>query len=138
MVLITTKTGKEGKAAGQLQYLVSAKASIPEKLDLMNAYDFARTVNTQFASTGNARHSPASGSPNWLNGSTDWQRTKAASGTLNPERYQLGRVRVVHRMSATCSPANYTDQPGLILNQYYKRTTLRANIDAKLRTTRST
>lgn len=129
VVLITTKTGKEGKARVNFSTWFS-KASIPRKLDLMNAYDFARTVNAQFASTGNA----AAFSDQRLaelkaNGGTDWQDELHQEPWI--QNYQLdvsgGSSNVRYLFSA-----NYLDQPGLILNQYYKRTTLRANIDAKL------
>lgn len=129
VVLITTKTGQEGKARVNFSTWFS-KASMPRKLDLMNAYDFARTVNTQFASTGN----PPAFSDERLNalrasGGTDWQDELHTEPWI--QNYQLdvsgGSSNIRYLLSA-----NYLDQPGLILNQYYKRTTLRANIDAKL------
>jgi TonB-linked SusC/RagA family outer membrane protein len=129
VVLITTKTGHEGKARVNFSTWFS-KASIPRKLDLMNAYDFARTVNTQFASTGN----PAAFSDQRLaelktNGGTDWQDELHQEPWI--QNYQLdvsgGSSNIKYLFSA-----NYLNQPGLILNQYYKRTTLRANIDTKL------
>ena len=129
VVLITTKSGQEGKARVNFSTWFS-KAMMPRELSLMNAYDFARTVNTQFASTGN----PAAFSDDRLqqlqaNGGTDWQRELHQEPLI--QNYQLdvsgGSSAVRYLVSA-----NYLNQPGLILNQYYKRTTLRANIDARI------
>jgi TonB-linked SusC/RagA family outer membrane protein len=129
VVLITTKSGVEGKAKVNFSTWFS-KAQMPRKLDLMNAYDFARTVNAQFASTGNA---PAFSADRLqalqASGGTDWQDELHQQPLI--QNYQLdvsgGSANVKYLISA-----NYLNQPGLILNQYYKRTTLRANIDAKL------
>ena len=129
VVLITTKSGQEGKAKVNFSTWFS-KAMVPRELSLMNAYDFARTVNTQFASTGN----PPAFSDDRLqqlrtNGGTDWQRELHQEPLI--QNYQLdvsgGSAAVRYLVSA-----NILDQPGLILNQYYKRATLRANIDAKI------
>ncbi|GAB4022826.1 TonB-dependent receptor [Spirosoma koreense] len=129
VVLITTRSGQEGKAKVNFSTWFS-KASIPKELPLMNAYDFARTVNTQFTSTGN----PAAFSDDRLqalkaSGGTDWQRELHQEPLI--QNYQLdvsgGSAAFRYLVSA-----NYLDQPGLILNQYYKRATLRANIDAKI------
>ncbi|GAB4039384.1 TonB-dependent receptor [Spirosoma jeollabukense] len=129
VVLITTKSGQEGKAKVNFSTWFS-RASMPKKLSLMNAYDFARTVNTQFASTGNA---PAFSDDRLqalkASGGTDWQDELHQEPLV--QNYQLdvsgGSANVKYLLSA-----NYLDQPGLILNQYYKRATLRANIDAKI------
>ena len=129
VVLITTKSGQEGKTKVNFSTWFS-RASMPKKLSLMNAYDFARTVNTQFASTGNA---PAFSADRLqalqASGGTDWQDELHQEPLV--QNYQLdvsgGSANVKYLLSA-----NYLDQPGLILNQYYKRTTLRANIDAKI------
>ncbi|SFB90288.1 TonB-dependent receptor [Spirosoma endophyticum] len=129
VVLITTKSGQEGKAKVNFSTWFS-RASMPKKLSLLNAYDFARTVNTQFASTGNA---PAFSDDRLqalkASGGTDWQDELHQEPLV--QNYQLdvsgGSANVKYLLSA-----NYLDQPGLILNQYYKRATLRANIDAKI------
>ncbi|QDK79045.1 TonB-dependent receptor [Spirosoma sp. KCTC 42546] len=129
VVLITTRSGQEGKAKVNFSTWFS-KGMMPRELSLMNAYDFARTVNTQFASTGN----PPAFSDDRLqqlkaNGGNDWQRELHQEPLI--QNYQIdlsgGTSGVRYLISA-----NYLDQPGLILNQYYKRATLRANIDAKI------
>jgi TonB-linked SusC/RagA family outer membrane protein len=129
VVLITTKTGK----AGTLRINFSTwfgKASIPNQLNIMNAYDFARTVNTQFASTGN----PKGFTDEQLqalkaSGGTNWQQELQQKPWI--KNYQLdvsgGSANVNYLISF-----NQLDQPGLIINQWYKRTTLRANVGIKV------
>lgn len=129
VVLITTKTGKEGKTRIDFNPWFS-KASIPKKLHLMNAYDFARTVNAQFATTGQ----PPAFSDEQLqqfktNGGTDWQDAILRKPWI--QNYQLsvsgGAPSVKYLFSFS-----HLVQPGLLINQYYKRSTLRANIDVKV------
>ncbi|WP_183561429.1 SusC/RagA family TonB-linked outer membrane protein [Mucilaginibacter sp. SP1R1] len=129
VVLITTKTGKVGKPVVSINTWFS-KASIPKELDLMNAYDFARTVNAQFATTGN----PAAFSDADLAGfknkpGTDWQRAVQQKPWIRNYQADVsgGSDNVNYLVSF-----NHLDQPGLILNQYYKRTTFRANLGIKL------
>lgn len=129
VVLITTKTGQEGKPQINFSTWFS-KASIPGKLDLMNAYDFARSVNNQFASTGNAAaFTDAELQAFKANPGTDWQKELQQKPWIR--NYQLdlsgGSSNVNYLFSF-----NHLDQPGLILNQWYKRTTVRANIGVKL------
>jgi TonB-linked SusC/RagA family outer membrane protein len=130
VVLITTKSGREGKTRIDVSTWFS-KASMPKQLDLMNAYDFARTVNTQVRLSGSSAvpFSDAELQGLQTRGGTDWQKELqqepwvqnyqvAVSGGNNGVRYMFS--------------FNHLDQPGLILNQYYKRTTLRSNVDVKL------
>jgi TonB-linked SusC/RagA family outer membrane protein len=129
VVLITTKTGKEGGVKVNFGTWIS-KASIPKQLSIMNAYDFARTVNTQFESTGN----PDAFTAEQLqalktNGGTNWQKELQQKPWV--KNYQLdvsgGNSNVKYLFSF-----NHLDQPGLILNQWYKRTTFRTNVDIKM------
>lgn len=129
VVLITTKTGREGAAHVNFSTWFS-KAMIPKQLDLMNAYDFARTVNTQFAATDNPPgFTDAQLEQLRQNGGTDWQKELQQKPWY--QNYQLdlsGGTSSVRYMVSF----NHLDQPGLILNQYYKRTTLRSNLDFKV------
>lgn len=129
VVLITTKTGKVGKTRVDFSTWFS-KASISKQLNLMNAYDFARTVNTQFQLSGNPpAFNDAQLQDLKARGGTDWQKELQQSPWI--KNYQLsvsgGNTGVRYLFSF-----NHLDQPGLILNQYYKRTTLRSNVDVKL------
>ncbi|HTE30418.1 MAG TPA: TonB-dependent receptor [Chryseolinea sp.] len=132
VVIITTKTGATGVAKVNFGMWFS-KASIPNQLDIMNAYEFATTVNAQYAITDPAstdKFTDAQLEGFRLNGGgTDWQDALQEKPMI--QNYQLdlsgGSDNVKYLFSL-----NQLDQPGLILNQYYKRTTFRTNIDVKL------
>jgi TonB-linked SusC/RagA family outer membrane protein len=131
VVIITTKTGHDGaprlNAGAWLQ-----KAEIPKYLDLMDAYDFARTVNTQIASTSTAppAFTDAQLSSFKANPGTNWQ--KAATRKPLVQNYEAS-VSGGSAFSKYFFAFNYLDQPGLLLNQYYKKGTLRSNLDFKIK-----
>ena len=129
VVLVTTKMGKEGKPRIDFNPWFS-KAEIPRKLKLMNAYDFASMVNARDADLGNGlsfSQSQLDGFKN--NPGTDWQDEIRVKPWI--KNYQLsvsgGSPGVKYLFSF-----NLLDQPGLILNQYYKRATFRSNVEAKI------
>lgn len=129
VVLITTKTGEPGKMRVNFNTWFRHD-QMPRKLDLMNAYDFARSVNNQFASTG----STAAFSDDQLeafrtNGGTDWQDAVFAQPWVRYYGLNVsgGSEAVRYRVSLS-----HLDQPGTIVNTYFKRTSFRSNLDAKL------
>ncbi|MDG3581059.1 SusC/RagA family TonB-linked outer membrane protein [Galbibacter pacificus] len=128
VVLITTKMGNSGKMQVNFNTWLS-KASIPKHLDLMNAYDFATVVNTTNVSTG--------GSPAFTEedltyfqewGGTDWHKELEQKPLI--QNYDLnisgGSPEMRYRVSY-----NHLDQPGLIVNQYFKKDIFRTNLDLK-------
>lgn len=129
VVLITTKSGREGKAKVDFGTWFS-KAEVPKELGLMNAYDFARTVNTQFTLSGNPpAFSDARLAELKASGGTNWQKELQQKPLI--QNYQLdvsgGAPNVKYLFSM-----NYLDQPGLIVNQYYRRATFRSNVDVRV------
>ena len=129
VVMITTKSGKSGKPQVNFQTWFQ-KAMMPKKLDLMNAYDFARSVNAQFESTGStAAFTPDELENLRVNGGTDWQDELHTKPWV--QNYQLdvsgGSDVAKYRFSL-----GYLDQPGIILNQKYQRTSFRGNVDTKI------
>lgn len=129
VVLITTKSGRSGKPRVDFSSWFS-KAEIPKKLNLMNAYEFASTVNAQFAAAGQQPGFTDAQLADFKNNpGTDWQDEIAEKPWI--QNYNLsvsgGSDNVKYLFSF-----NHLDQPGLIPNSYYKRSVLRANIDAKL------
>jgi TonB-linked SusC/RagA family outer membrane protein len=129
VVIITTKSGHEGAA----RINVSAwfqKDEIAKDLDLMDAYDFANTVNIQNAAVG----LPPGFTSAQLDGfktnpGTDWQ--KALQQKPLVQNYEASVSGGSSHMSYFVS-FNYLDQPGLILNQYYKKGSLRSNLDFRI------
>ncbi|HSZ33332.1 MAG TPA: TonB-dependent receptor [Puia sp.] len=129
VVIITTKSGHEGAARINVNAWFQ-KAEIAKDLDLMDAYDFANTVNIQNAAVS----LPPGFTSAQLDGfktnpGTDWQ--KALQQKPLVQNYEASVSGGSQHMSYFVS-FNYLDQPGLILNQYYKKGSLRSNLDFKI------
>ncbi|MDF2430831.1 MAG: TonB-dependent starch-binding outer membrane protein SusC [Mucilaginibacter sp.] len=130
VVLITTKSGHAGKMRIDFNSWVQ-NDQMPKMLSLMGAYDFARSVNNQFASTGQTAAFTQAQLDNFKNngGGTDWQKALFRKAWV--QYYDLaisgGSDAVTYRVSL-----GYLDQPGTILNTYYKRTTFKSNTDFKI------
>ena len=130
VVLITTKTGKPGKARIDFDPWFS-KAMIAKKLDLMNAFEFATAANAQAVSAGNSSQpfSAAQLASFKTNPGTDWQDAVSQKPWI--QNYALsvsgGSDAVRYLFSF-----DHLDQPGLLINTYYKKTTIRANVDVKV------
>jgi TonB-linked SusC/RagA family outer membrane protein len=130
VVLITTKKGRPGKARVTFSTWIQ-NDQIPKELKLMNAYQFATVVNLQDSMNG----SGASFTPQYLDSlqqnpkGTDWQRSLQVKPWV--QNYQLGVSGGSDVINYLIS-ISYLDQPGLILNQYYKRTTFRTNVGVKV------
>jgi TonB-dependent starch-binding outer membrane protein SusC len=123
VVMVTTKRGAEGKLRVDFNAWGSA-ASMPRYLSLMNAYDFATVKNeispNTFSSTQLADFK--------TNPGTDWQ--KAITRTAYVQNYQLtlsgGSSNIKYLVAG-----GYLDQPGILINQGYKKADLRVNVDVK-------
>jgi TonB-linked SusC/RagA family outer membrane protein len=130
VVIITTKTGKPGKARIDFDPWFS-KSEIPKKLSLLNAYQFAVATNAYNAVLGQtASFSPAQVSAFQANpAGTDWQNAVTQKPWV--DNYQLSVSGGSDAVSYLFS-FNHLDQPGLLINSNYKKTTLRANVDVKV------
>jgi TonB-dependent starch-binding outer membrane protein SusC len=129
VVLITTKTGHEGTPRIGVDAWVQ-KAEVAKELNLMDAYDFANTVNIQNAVTG----IPPAFTATQLDGfktnkGTDWQKALQVKPFI--QNYEVS-VSGGSRNTKYFLSFNYLDQPGLIVNQYYRKATLRSNLDFKI------
>ncbi len=129
VVAITTKKGQRGKT--DIGVMAQYTAANPlKKLDLLNAADFATTVNERNAALG---ADPAFTSEQIdqfkANGGTDWQ--DEIFRTAPTQEYQVdisgGNDRTTYYTSG-----NYLDQQGIILNSWLKRYALRASLNSKL------
>lgn len=129
VVLITTKSGVSGKP--RLSFtsrFITSK--IDKEWDLMDAGTFAQTVNDRADALGSARtFTDAQIADFRKNGGTDWQNEilRTGNGQENQLDYTGGSDRVTYFISG-----NYLDQDGIVINSYYKRYSLRTNLDAKL------
>lgn len=133
VVLITTKKGKKGKPMVQFGSTYGTQ-NIRHKIDLMNAGDYARIVNMERATQD------ASGTPPPVftdaqiasfdkKGGTDWQNEIFKSAPL--QNQQLTVSGATDNMNYLVS-GGYLDQQGILINSFYKRYSLRANIGADI------
>lgn len=129
VVLITTKSGRPGKPKVELNSWAK-RSEIPKRLDIMSAYDFARSVNAQFAAQGSSAAFTDSELQNFKeNGGTDW----VGEITRKPwaQNYDLsvtgGSENVNYRFST-----GYLSEPGIMVNQYHRRASFRGKVGLKL------
>ena len=129
VVIITTKSGKSGKLKVDFGAWASI-GSFNNNIDLLNAADFATVVNYTDQTTG----APETFSTEQIegfreNGGTDWQQELQRTAIV--QNYDLGisggGENIKYRFSI-----NHLDEPGTLINQKYKRTTFRSNLDFKI------
>lgn len=125
VVLITTKTGRVGPAKIQFETFYSV-SNVIQELDMMTPAEFAEGVN--FAE-GSEFYSPADIEALRNGGGEDWQ--ERLFRTANAFNAQLsisgGSDKVDYFISG-----NYLDSEGTIIDQDYKRYTLRTNLNVDL------
>lgn len=129
VIIITTKTGKKGG----MQVNVGARFSTAEvlkKMDILNASDYAETVNARAAATNsNAVFTQAQIDEFRQSGGTDWQDQilRRAGG----QEYQLG-ISGGNDKTTYLISANYLKQNGIINNSDFRRYTVRSNIASQV------
>lgn len=129
VVLITTKSGVAGKP--KLSFTTRFVTSQAAKTwDIMDAGTFAETANTRADALGATRIFTDQQVADYkANGGTNWQ--DEILRTANGQEYQLdysgGSDKVTYFISG-----NYLDQDGIVINSYFKRLSLRTNLDANL------
>lgn len=135
VILISTKKGKSGKPVINYNFSEGAQR-ITKVIDVMNAGQFARAAN-EFSATLDEDYPPSGFKPftdeevaNFeKNGGTDWQR----------EVYKTGRL-VNHQLSISGGgdhmnyfvSGSFMDNKGIMINSYYKRYNLRANVNTDI------
>ncbi len=131
VVIISTKTGHDGAPRVNVGAWVQ-KAEMPKYIKLMDAYDFANAVNLQTTSTSPAAppFSAAQLSALKANPGTDWQ--KAATQKPIVDNYEAS-ISGGSPNSRYFFAFDYLNQPGLLLNQYFKRASVRSNLDFKVK-----
>ncbi|OJY82509.1 MAG: hypothetical protein BGP13_19895 [Sphingobacteriales bacterium 40-81] len=125
VVLITTKKGKSGKGTLSFETYYGVQ-SVANKLQLMNAAEFADLVNDAKL---NANQTPIYVNPPNLGKGTDWQGELFRNAPM--ANYQLsfsgGDDKTKYAISGS-----YFDQKGVILNSDFKRYAFRTNIERKV------
>lgn len=129
VIIVTTRKGsKEG-----LKVNFTSRFSTSEvinQLDLLNAGDFATTANAHATATGTTPpFTAAQVADLYAKGGTDWQREIFRRA---PAQEYLLSLAGGNDKSGYFISGNYLDQDGVINNSFYKRYTLRSNINSKL------
>ncbi len=122
VILVTTKRGKAGALKVDFNATYSAQ-NTSNKLDLLNATDFANYQNQIRTNQGNTTPYEQG------DADTDWQDEIYRSGNI--QNYQLsfsgGSEKVNYYASGT-----YFGQTGILVNSGYQRATFLSNIDAQV------
>lgn len=130
VVIITTKKGSKGSIKISLNSSFDF-SNVINKYDLLNASDFAETVNAKQAAIGlNPIFSDAQIAEFKASGGTDWQKEifRRAYGQEHQISVSGGSDRTTYLVSA-----NIFDQQGVIKNSNYNRYIVRSNINSQLR-----
>ncbi|GAB3931258.1 TonB-dependent receptor [Larkinella terrae] len=129
VVMITTKRGKEGQSGIAFESYYGVQ-SVRRKIPMLNAREYAEFINEARVNGGGKPYFDGSSSsqplPETLGEGTNWQDEVFRSVPI--QSYQLsftgGESKTRYAISGS-----YYDQQGVILNSYFKRFTLRANLD---------
>ncbi|KAA6341501.1 TonB-dependent receptor SusC [termite gut metagenome] len=125
VVMITTKSGDPGKP--KISYNTWwANTNVPKYLDVMSAADFARIINDKYKS---GAYNDQIISELERTGGSNWAKEMSRSAWTQNHDINIsgGTEAVKYRVSF-----NMLDQPGLIVNQWYKKSNVRANLDTKI------
>lgn len=129
VILVTTKKGNKGGLKVNFTSRYSS-ATVIKKLDLLNAGDFAETANAHATAVGTTKpFTDAQVADYRAKGGTNWQ--DEIFRTAPSQEYLLSLSGGNDRSSYFIS-GNYLDQDGVINNSFYKRYTVRSNINANL------
>ncbi|MFA9391008.1 MAG: SusC/RagA family TonB-linked outer membrane protein [Prolixibacteraceae bacterium] len=122
VVLVTTKKGKNGQIKVDLNANYSVQ-NTANKLDLLNATDFATYQNQIRTNQGNEI------AYNQGTANTDWQDEIYRMGST--QNYQLSFSGGTDKVNFYAS-GTYFNQDGILVNSGYERATFLSNIDAQV------
>ena len=134
VLMITTKKGNKGTPVISYSYSLSYQ-QLREKLDLMNAADFAKTINANRATQNQPGNDVITPTPIFTdaqiagyeqNGGTDWQDEVYRTAPM--QSHQLGVSGGTDNVQYLVS-GGYLDQKGILINSRFQRFTLRANVN---------
>ena len=137
VILITTKRGKKGAPAINYSYSVGVQ-QLRNKLDLMNAGDFARSINANRATLNQPGNDVIVPTPVFTdaqitafdqNKGTDWQDEIYRTAPIQNHQLSIsgGSDNVQYLVST-----GYLDQKGILINSAFKRYSLRANVNVDI------
>lgn len=129
VIIVTTRKGSNNGLKVNFTSRLSSSEVI-KKMDLMNAGDFAATANAHAVATGTTPPFTTEQVADYqAKGGTDWQKEIFRQATA--QEYMLSLSGGTDKSGYFIS-GNYLNQEGVIRNSFYKRYTLRSNINSKL------
>lgn len=137
VILITTKRGVSGKPVFNYGFSIG-KQKLNNKLDLLNAGDYARKSNDWAAIQNGTPSAPiepvipftkAQIDALDANGGTDWQDELYRGGMMQNHQLSISGGSEMVRYFVS---GGYMNQQGIVLNTKYQRYNLRSNLDLKL------
>jgi TonB-linked SusC/RagA family outer membrane protein len=137
VLLITTKRGKKGTPVISYSYSLSYQ-KLRKKLNLMNAADFAKSINDFRASQDQPGDVVITPTPIFTdeqissferNGGTDWQDEIYRTAPMQSHQLSVsgGTDNVQYLVSG-----GYLDQEGILINSAFQRFTLRTNVNVDI------
>ncbi len=128
VVLITTKRGKSGEAKFTYDGMVAWNHQ-SKRLDMMNLREFASYYNDHVA-TGQQKENNVYRDPSILGVGTNWQ--DAVFRTALQQQHQIAAQGGTDKVQYYVS-GSYMDQEGTLIGSDFRRFSLRANLDAQLK-----
>ncbi|MDR0412978.1 MAG: TonB-dependent receptor [Dysgonamonadaceae bacterium] len=129
VVLVTTKRGKAGEARFTYEGMYGVQNQV-RRLDMMNLREYATYSNAIQAQTAGAIEQPEYSDPSLLGAGTNWQNAifQAAPMQQHTLSAQGGTETVQYYVSGS-----WMDQKGTIIGSDFQRFSVRANLDAQLK-----
>lgn len=128
VVLITTKRGKSGDIKISYDYLYSVQTE-PKKLDVMNLRQYAQMEN-EYKSIAGGEVREDFLDPSILGNGTDWQDALFQNSAM--QKHQLSVSGGTEKNTFYLS-GEHTSQEGVAAGSGFDRTSIRLNLDSKLR-----
>lgn len=133
VVMVTTKRGREGQSTVNFESYYGIQ-SVRRKIPVLNAQEYAEFINEARVNGGGTPYFDGSATdrptPSTLGAGTDWQDEVFRQAPM--QNYQLsftgGESKTRYAISGS-----YFDQQGIIRNSYFKRYSLRANLDREVK-----
>lgn len=124
VIIVTTKRGKKGDSRINYSYNHGVK-SLTKRIDVMGLQDYAAYNNEQ-ALSQRITPRPEFANPASLTGGTDWQTELFETGQIENHNLSFsgGSEKITYFLSG-----GYNSDSGPVLNSWFKRYSLRANIE---------
>jgi TonB-dependent starch-binding outer membrane protein SusC len=132
VVMVTTKRGKTGQSSIDYESYYGVQ-SVRKTIPLLNAQQYADFINEARVNGGGKAYFDGSSVsqplPSSLGDGTNWQNEVFQNASIQNHQLSISGGETKTRYSISGS---YYDQKGIILNSYFKRYTLKANLDREV------